>query len=274
MKSGAGPVGVGQVGGDAELKGCAGPVKVEGIDGDCEVKRQAGPATIGRVGGDLSLEGGAGPATVSEVGGDLSVRSLAGTLSAGHVGGDAELMEVKGGSISVTASGDIHLRGELDPRAHCELTSESGDITIETPEEPRPVLVATEAGGEFVCDLPEAGTEGHGPQLTLRAAGDIRISPTTPRRRPGRPRRTDAMPIIDRVFGPARRPEDLREERLMVLRMVESGKITAEDGAKLLEAMGDRLRRLPTTTPRRPVGLRPAMPSQRRRSGDRPATTR
>jgi len=238
LKSGAGPVGVGQVGGDAELSGCAGPVKVEGVDGDCEVRRQAGPLTIGRVGADLSLEAGTGPATISEVGGDLSVRSLGGPLSAGHVGGDAELMEVKGGGISVTASGDIHLRGELEPQTECELTSETGDITVEIPEEPRPVLVATWAGREFVCDLPETATEGAGPRLTLHAPGDIRISSATPRRRPGRPRRGESVPIVDRLFGPGRRPEDLREERLMVLKMVESGKVTAEEGARLLEAMG------------------------------------
>ena len=47
---------------------------------------------------------------------------------------------------------------------------------------------------------------------------------------------------MEPLLGSRKKPskEDLREERLMVLRMVEGGKVSAEEGVQLLEALGER----------------------------------
>jgi hypothetical protein len=43
---------------------------------------------------------------------------------------------------------------------------------------------------------------------------------------------------IGPILGRRHRPQDLREERLIVLKMLESGKVNADEAARLLDSLG------------------------------------
>jgi hypothetical protein len=147
----------------------------------------------------------------------------------------------------------VSVQGEHAGHGRWELTSETGSVRVGLPPDARPVLARAEAGGEVTCEF-EAGDADQGLELLLSAAGDIEVAASEVerhRRRScgARSRRHGMGPIlpdvhrmvsdaIGPIFGRRSKPPDLREERLMVLRMLESGKVNAEEAARLLDSLG------------------------------------
>jgi DUF4097 and DUF4098 domain-containing protein YvlB len=242
-----------EVHGDVRLVGSSGGLTLGKVDGDCEAKGNSGGLKAERVGGDLSLEGHSGSAETSEVGGDLAIRTASGSLSFDRVGGKAEAAGVTSSDVRIVAAGDVSIEGSCDGQGRWELTSETGNLRVELPASAKPILTQAQAGGEVTCQL-EQGEGQQGLELVLSAAGNIEIVPAQAeeqhhRRHWGaRARRhvgvvlPDVQRIVSDAIGPIlgrrHRPQDLREERLMVLKMLESGKVNADEAARLLDSLG------------------------------------
>jgi len=246
------------VAGDTWGSDVSGAWHVGDIGGDCRLERLNGALYLRRAGGDLALESCGASVEVDAVGGDVRVSGTesGSDLSLKHVSGDVHLHDVCARALLVAADGDIAFRGDIERGGTCNLTSTDGSIRLALPEDAEPFLDQVEAGGEVTCTAgPAAEETPDTPVVNLRAAGDIHIAShgrsRRNRRRPRRKRRHVRIPIpdvdgiisdvVEPLFGERRRRRpDLREERLMVLRMIEGGKVSAEEGARLLEALGDR----------------------------------
>jgi len=240
------------VGGDVTLVGSSGGVSLGNIAGDVQMRGVSGGFRAEEIVGDLTLVGHSGSAEARQVCGDLTVRKGSGSLAFDRVEGQAELSEVGSDQIRVTAVGDISAEGECTGQGRWELASETGSVTVLLPQGTQPRLSQAEAGRELRCEL-DTREDGE-PELVLSAAGDIRVAASPRARRRGRPEDSGwprevriPMPDVDGIIRDVMEPifgekrpaaEDLREERLMILKMVETGKVSAEEGAKLLEALG------------------------------------
>jgi DUF4097 and DUF4098 domain-containing protein YvlB len=239
--------------GDVKVIGTSGGLSLGEVGGDCEVKGSSGGLKAARVGGDLALFGHSGSAEAAAVGGDVLLQRVSGSLSFDRVEGKVEASGVESGDVRIVAVGDVSVQGEDGTDGRWELTSETGSVRVELPADAQPVLARTEAGGEVTCQL-ETGEADEGLELLLSAAGDIEVAASEVERHRRRScgvrtRRHMMGPIlpdvhrmvsdaIGPIFSRRTKPQDLREERLMILRMLESGKVNAEEAARLLDSLG------------------------------------
>ncbi len=263
-----GPAAIKTVQGDLSLRDAGGDVQIEIVRGDAKLKRVAGNTAINRVAGDLVGNDLHGGLAVSNVGGDVSLQTglAAGQSYAVKAGGDVILrVEEGGGQFALNCRGDLRVRLPMtnwagnDRAATGTYGDGSAQVTLMANGD---LLVLPGAAGaaafdpdilsEQVESMIESAMSQFESQMSQvqrdleqrfgkfdkqaeKAAERAARSAERAKRRAeraagswgfsaGRPPAPPAEPVTD-------------QERLMILKMVEEGKITADQAAQLLSAL-------------------------------------
>jgi hypothetical protein len=265
-----GPATIKAVQGDLSLRHAGGDVQIEVVRGDAKLKRVTGSITISKVAGDLVASDLGGGLAVNMVGGDASLQtSLAvGRSYALKTGGDIIFrVEGGGGQFALNCKGDLRVRLPMtnwtgndrsatgaygDGSAQITLIA-NGDLLV------LPATTGTSFDPDVLSEQVEAMIESAMSQfetqmtqvqrdLELRfgkfdkqaekAAERAARSADRAKRRAERAAgswgftggRAPAPPV-----PPSEPVSD--QERLLILKMVEEGKITADQAAQLLAAL-------------------------------------
>ncbi|HCJ10131.1 MAG TPA: hypothetical protein DHW14_03055 [Clostridiales bacterium] len=226
VDSGSGSVTVEDAKGALRIDLGSGAVSVRGVRGSVEADGSSGPVRVADVVGQVTVDTGAGPVEVDRVIGDIFVDTGSGSV---------RITGAKGRQISVdTGSGSIEADFDVHPSGRYTFDTGSGRISLTVPDTASFTLEVETGVGGVDCSLPLEvshlsrtrleGTLGDGRAL-IRA--DTSSGRVTVRGRPGTP-----------GFG-RRVPEGgvSREHRDLILKMVEEGRITADQGNELLEAL-------------------------------------
>lgn len=265
-----GDLSVGQLMGDAEIHQ-AGALRLQSVMGDLEIQEAAevlagqvmGDAEIEAVAGNVNLEAvrgdveitGATNVRLSAVNGDLSVANARGSVEARHVNGDARLQGLANDlTHSVHADGDVALGIGPGPvrltiRAHGSIRWDGSlGLTIESESKRQLVARLGEGGGEITASAHGdavvyiAGEERRGRGRGRWAIAGARGQgiPPIPPVPPVPP--VPAMPPMPTFTMPGvanrRTVAASAEERETILKMLSERKISAEQAARLLDALG------------------------------------
>ena len=235
------------VGGDARVDGVGAELHLRSVGGDLRLRQVQG-ATQATVGGDavLNLLPPAGSRSVIQAGSDLrcSLPEQASVRVQLFAGGDVrvavptECEEVGGGCL-------VHLGGEeaeLELRAGGDLSLRSGEEKWARPELDFGEAVAASLGAELgtqMADL-EFKLNGLGNHLSFdagRIGRRLRQAVQRAHRRAERARRrSEAVRVLEPdAPGEDEVPSD--EERMLVLRMLEQGKLSVDQADSLLQAL-------------------------------------
>ena len=145
-----GPIKIGSVHGDLAAKNIEGSLSAEHVYGDAAV-RNCGELALGAVHGDLIAKNVQGMAQLGEVMGDINLRSVGGDVAIKKGLRDVNLRGLDGDINTVSsASGDIRLRGPLNPGQHS--FKALGDIVLYWPTGAD--LSLTAAGSQIKNQLP------------------------------------------------------------------------------------------------------------------------
>jgi DUF4097 and DUF4098 domain-containing protein YvlB len=266
-----GPVTIKSVQGDLALRDAGGNVRLEVVRGDAKLKRVAGNVTLDKVAGDLVATDLGGGLAVSNVGGDVSLQTSLAAGQAYTVKADGDVIlrvNEGGGQFTLNCKGDLRVRLPMtswngnDRSATGTYGDGSAQVTLQANGD---LLVLPSAAGaapldpDVLSEQVEAMIESamsqfesqmsqvqrdleqrfgkfdkHAEKAAERAA---RSAERAKRRaehaagawsfsfgRPPTPPAPPAEPVSD-------------QERLMILKMVEDGKITAEQASQLLSAL-------------------------------------
>jgi hypothetical protein len=268
-----GPTMLRNIQGDLSVRDGSGDLRIETVRGDAKVKRVAGNVAIDRVSGDLVTSDLGQNASFGSVNGDISIDTdlKPGQAVMAKANGDIVLRINSGGAqLNLNSRGDLRCRVPVtnwqgndrsatarlgDGSAAVSLTAD-GDLLVlpgsnrwDTDSFSGQVESMIESAmGQFESQMTRiqsdlekrlGGLRGMGDR-TERAAERARHAAERAKQRAERaakswgtfftPGRPSAPPT-----PPAEPVTD--QERLAVLKMVEEGKITADDAAKLLAAM-------------------------------------
>jgi DUF4097 and DUF4098 domain-containing protein YvlB len=222
--------------GDARLTEIGGPVTLRAIAGDLRANALTGGLSAPQVSGDVVLQGpfsAVEPYSLSADGdvvlnlpGDADVRVTA--SAAGRIRSDVPLAPVAGGSAAFTTTlgrgaADISLVCLGNLRIVKAGEREPGRRRSKTPPDLRDL-------SEHIRQQVSASLAAAGISVT----GDAGWDPARQRPRPPKEPKPPRPPAAER----RRAPSATREEQVAVLKMVEEGKITAEEAELLLNALG------------------------------------
>jgi DUF4097 and DUF4098 domain-containing protein YvlB len=264
------------IAGDVRIAGAT-EVRLGRVHGDLWIERVEGAFQAERVSGDARLNEIGGPATLRTLHGDLRVIAATGGLSAPQVQGDAIVQGPFSpqANYALTTNGDVSLAlpadtdARLTVRAHGRIRS---DVHLTPTADGTPTFTATigqgtgrvnvVSGGDMritqagaasprvAADIFDSATpedlrnlgESIRRQVTtsLAAAGIMVEGGHGPRpARPARPASParPAAPQPPASMRPPAPPQSTVEEQLRILKMVESGVITAEQAELLLKAL-------------------------------------
>ncbi len=251
---------LGSVQGDLRLRRLTG-AEVGSVAGDMMAQRVSAGLRVGSAGGDVRLNRIEGEVRLGLVGGDLDGAGLDGSLEA-RIGGDATVsLEPRPGTTSVVqAGGDVVLRVPPEASVVVELRA-GGDLSV---------------AGARTAAAPDSAslTMGDGEaRLTATAGGDLAFSGADPTPRSDLAsvitaqveaalaeveadlevtldsRTSGVGEQVRRVVERALRPipgraedevpatTDLGAERLMILRMLADGKLSASEAEDLFRAL-------------------------------------
>jgi hypothetical protein len=257
---------VDNVGGGARIRGITGDTRVGAIGGNCLAEDIAGSLTLGPVGGDARLRGNGTLARIGPIGGNLAFEGVTfqvgdgvGTQGGLTAGGNAriELPGTPNLTVRVTAGGSVRADGTSstgggmvtlvygDGASQLNVTA-GGNVKLHGGGTPRVVssgwgdwsnrhkdwqAFGVDFGRQMQDFAEQVGSAfaGFGEQL----AGSIFAS--TPHRpessAPQTAHATESTP------GGVATAEEGSAERLAVLRMIAEGRITPDEGARLLDAL-------------------------------------
>lgn len=267
-----GAVAIKTVQGDLAVRGADGDVQIDIVRGDAKLKRVAGSVAINKVAGDLVVDDLGGGLAVNTVNGDASLETMlqSGQLYVAKAGGDV-IFRVKGGGgqFTLNCKGDLRVRVPMtnwtgNDRSGAGLYGEgTAQVTLVANGD---LLVLPAAGSAMdadqISEQVEAMIESAMSQFeiqmlrvqrdleqrfskmdkhTEKAAERAARSAERAKRRaehaagswnftmgrppvPPTPPTPTAEPVTD-------------QERLLILKMVEDGKITADQAAQLLAAL-------------------------------------
>ncbi len=225
-----------------QIDSVKGPLNATRIQGDVTGASVQGPITLEQVQGDVRIAKAAGPITVKKLMGDLEL-NLRGDAFIAPAGLKAQTLRIRGqDNVYLTLPASARVQGRIQAgqgvRVELDQLAASGDETNVT---------LTPAAGE-------------GPIITLdiEVQGEAYVGPNPPAAPGPAYQKTVGRGWLARIFeslgrgespipssaqasesAPAATPstEDLSQEKSMILRMVAEGKITAEEGDQLLEAL-------------------------------------
>ena len=262
--------------GDVRIAGAT-EVRLGRVHGDLWIERVEGAFQAERVSGDARLNEIGGPANLRTLHGDLRVIAATGGLSAPQVQGDAMVQGPFSpqASYALTTNGDVSLALPADTDARLTVRANGrirSDVQLTPTADGMPTFTATIGQGTGRVNVISGGdmritqAGAAGPRVAadmrdsatpedLRNLGDrIRQQVTTslaaagimvegghgpkPARsaRPASPARP-AAPQTPASMRPPTPPQSTVEEQLRILKMVESGVITAEQAELLLKAL-------------------------------------
>ncbi len=258
-------------GGDVKVYDVAGSVKLENVGGDLELRR-VGPVMVGTIGGDLRLRDVKGTLQVDEVGGDaeLEMTFASGTECVVSAGGDIRCNLLTGSSATIKAQCDgdlnVNVRGvhvvDKDS-AHLIVVgggdgvatfTAGGDVTLRDVDGDFEGIDDLAGSIEEMVTRQLSGGMQHVTAAIEQGGLTIQRSLDEAQRKVAEvERRADAAGRRSRHWGVVMPPEAPRapeapavpeahepvsdDERLTILRMVETGKITAAQAAQLLTAL-------------------------------------
>ena len=260
------------VGGRVTARQLAGALSVDRAGGDAIVDQVQGDVRLRSLGGDVRLSRVEGEVQVT-AGGDarVSLEPKGDAKSAVSTGGDLNCTIIENASVHITliAGGDLRLAVPVEAtdipggcevslgesEAELKLTS-GGDLILRSGSDGEEVAavdlgsaIAARVGAEIEAHMYEIeeGLTGLGDRLqsfdSEKIGSKIRSSIETAQRKAAkaqrkaaRQRRT-ATTIKSIDFGTPTRNEASEKERLMILRMLEEGKINVEETETLLGAL-------------------------------------
>lgn len=228
IDAGSGSVTVAKVRGDVDLDLGSGSVELRRISGDVEVDGTSGSVRAAEIEGRLNVDTASGSVVLDRIIGDVSIDTGSGGVRLGAVNG--RRISVDTGSGSIDADFEVHQGG----RYHFD--TGSGSIALTVPDDASFTLDAETGSGGIDCLLPLTVTHSTRHRLAGRLGdGSARIEADTSS---GRLRVRGRHGRRQAESERASRPAGVDEHQAAVLRMVEEGKITADQGAALLKALG------------------------------------
>jgi len=264
-----------QVGGDLALRN-VGAVKLGKVKGDLVLRHSKGDFQVERTHGDASIRDLGGSMQAGSLGGDLHLREVRGSLNA-EVKGDAVIFitPIDGAEYSLNAGSDILLR--LPAKTDAEISlSAGGDLSLNLPgidkdEEPSTLVlgsgsvkmtfsadgdlhVTTQSGeweslADFDIGLPFIGADLPGVPSDLADQIQRKVEAATRKAmnkagKSGRKaqkaerRAQREMRRASHHFDKHKNDEPVSgDERLLILKMLQEKKITAEEAENLLAAL-------------------------------------
>lgn len=254
--------------GDLSLRGAQGDVRIETVRGDVKLKRLTGNVNLARVAGDLLAHSLDGSANFGSVGGDVLLELVfqPGQTYTATANGDIELRVAGGGAtLALNCRGDLRTRLPLtgwvgdersgtgvvgDGSAQVTLSAK-GDLLV-LPAQPsrfdpgafsdqvESMIDAAMSQFEAQMSRVQQSLEARWGQTAQaeRAAERARRSAERTKRRAERAAGTWTAAFTPPFRPPAPPTEPVSdEERLLVLKMVQDGKLSVDEAAKLLAAM-------------------------------------
>jgi hypothetical protein len=171
----ANSVQIGEVGGDAALKGIDGALHMGSVGGDAAIKDVRGDLRLGSVGGDAAIQAHGATLNIGSIGGDLALDTIfrPGSVTRINVGGDAEISlpgqldltirATVGGEVSgarMTSSGGVSTIVYGEGTARLDLVV-GGDLELHTGDAPRTSSSSWgwDEQGEFQREMQRLGEE-------------------------------------------------------------------------------------------------------------------
>jgi hypothetical protein len=261
-----GPAMIKTVQGDLSIRDVTGDLRVETARGDAKVKRIDGQITIDHVAGDLVAHDLGRGAAFAHVTGDLAIETELepGQSYSGQANGDIVLRVNGGGAqLTLSAKGDLRTRvpltnwqgddrsgsGTLGDGSASVALNANGDVLI-LPGQGRWDTGAFAGQVESMIESAMSQFESQMSRVqhemeerwgsqAERAAERARRSAERAKKRAERAAGSwGAYFTLGKVPTPPMPPEPVTDqERMMVLKMVEGGKLTADQAAQLLAAM-------------------------------------
>lgn len=265
-----GPAVIKAVQGDLSLRDGSGDVQIEVVRGDAKLKRVTGSIAITKVAGDLVASDLGGGLAVNNVGGDASLQTslVSGKSYAAKAGGDVIFrVEGGGGQFALNCQGDLRVRLPMtnwssndrsatgtygDGSAQVTLMA-NGDLLV------LPATTGTSFDPDVLSEQVEAMIESAMSQFETqmsqvqrdleqrfgkfdkqaeKAAERAARSAERAKRRAERAAGSWGFTVGRPPAPPAPPSEPVSDqERLLILKMVEEGKITADQAAQLLAAL-------------------------------------
>jgi hypothetical protein len=263
-----GSVTIKAVQGDLSLRDASGDVQIEVVRGDAKLKRVTGSIAMNKVAGDLVANDLGGGLAVNNVGGDASLQT---SLAAGwpyvvKAGGDVIFrVEGGGGQFALNCKGDLRVRLPMtnwagndrtatgtygDGSAQVSLLA-NGDLLVlpgtagassfdpDVLSEQVEAMIES-AMSQFETQMSQVQRDleqrfGKFDKQAEKAAERAARSAERAKRRAERAAGSWGFTVGRPPVPPAEPVTD--QERLMILKMVEEGKITADQAAQLLSAL-------------------------------------
>lgn len=233
-------------------------VDAQTVSGDLAVSGVTGPLEVQSVSGDVSLADVQGPLRLKSVSGDVECRRYVGHVDGNTVSGDVTLDAVRIRSIQLhTVSGDVDVKGVLEPAREHRFRTISGDVALGLVE-PDLVVEFRTASGDLESDLPARVNrlgrkeyevslgDARGHAVVKTVSGDLAIRSAVVEV-PGEPSTEEpSMPRAKAADAEAMAPGDIertepmdtaaREEVRGVLERLAKGELSVDDAAAALDA--------------------------------------
>jgi hypothetical protein len=162
-------------------------VDAQTVNGELTVSGVRGPVETQSVSGEIGLADIEGPLRLKSVSGEVTCRRYVGHIEGNTVSGDVVFDSVRVRSLQLhTVSGDVTLRGVLEPAREHRLRTISGDVELSLVEPDLSVEFRT-ASGDLECEIPARVTrhnrkeysvglgEARGHAVVKTVSGDLTI---------------------------------------------------------------------------------------------------
>ena len=165
-------------------------VDAQTVSGELTVSGIRGPVETQSVSGEIAIDDIEGPLRLKSVSGDVTCRRYVGHIEGNTVSGDVLFDGVRVRSLQLqTVSGDVELRGVLEPAREHRLRAISGDIDLALVDPDLSIEFRT-ASGDLECEIPAKVTRGsrkeydvtlgagRGHAVVKTVSGDLTINAT------------------------------------------------------------------------------------------------
>jgi len=162
-------------------------IDAQTVSGQLTVSGVHGPVETQSVSGEIDLEDIVGPLRLKSVSGDVTCRRYVGHIEGNTVSGDVVFDAVRVRSLQLhTVSGDVELRGVLEPAREHRLRTISGDIQLSLVDPDLTVEFRT-ASGDLESEIPSridrrnrkeytvSLGDGRGHAIVKTVSGDLTI---------------------------------------------------------------------------------------------------
>ncbi len=224
----------------------SGKTEVQGVHGGLKLSTVSGDAEVADLAGDCQLK------TVS---GDIRARQVEGRLKVNTVSGDVRVKTSQLASLQAnTVSGDLTMSTPLQPDGEYSAHSVSGDFKLEVPAETRCTVAMSTVSGDLRCALPHDVLENrrgskryavNGGGVTVMfssVSGDMSVrtgeGEPAAAREPVSAAEDWSAAAEDVAHTETRSAEgDPSTERMRILKAIENGEMTVEEGIARLQAL-------------------------------------